>query len=79
MKTLIDVQTQSKIPTIVADTVSVDSTGIHVLSGDDSLAEVRAEYLYRVAVDNDIKIAIVEDVGVAAILQAMGLDVLHVI
>lgn len=62
------------------DTFSVDSSKIKVLSCDaDDRAQVRAEYLYKVCVDHNTHVAMVEDVDVANNLSELGIDTTHII
>ena len=83
MKTLIDVQSISKLPHFSShsDIVQVDSTDTHVLgyNSNDSEVQIRAEYLYSVCVDNHIEFAIVEDNKVASILSTLGIDTVQAI
>lgn len=82
MKILMDVKTRSKCPHFgdSTDILSTSSKDIHVLSNDeDDAAQVRAEYLYSLCADNNIHIAVIEDVDVANNLSQMGIDTVHVI
>ncbi len=83
MKILTDVTSMDKMPHFDEDMdiVSVDSTDIHVLSfgDDDEVAQVRAEYLYKLCVDHNIHFAVVEDIVVANKLSAMDIDTAYTI
>ena len=76
MKILVD--TTEELPDTWRHVDVVDSSNLHVIPYDqDNESELRAQWLYRLCVDKNIDMIVVEDVTVGLYLKMYGMVVVN--